>query len=106
MQNQDNNTSANQQGKLKMQIKMPDEILKGVYANAMQVGHTQEEFIVDFMNLSPQQGVGIVSSRVIISPGHLKRIIAALQDNLQRYENQFGVVKIAEQPEGIGFRPE
>lgn len=90
-----------QQGKI--QIKMSDEVLKGVYANAMQVVHTQEEFIMDFMNLSPHQGVGIVGSRVIISPGHLKRMIAALQENLKRYEDQFGSIETAQQPANIGF---
>ena len=94
-----------QQGQ-KIQIKMSDDVLKGVYANAMQVVHTQEEFIMDFMNLSPHQGVGIVNSRVIISPGHLKRMITALQENLKRYEDQFGSIQVAQQPEGIGFKPE
>lgn len=97
---------SDQQQQQKMQIKMTDDVLKGTYANAMQVGHTQEEFMIDFMNLAPQQGVGIVNARVIISPGHLKRIIAALQDNVQRYESQFGAIKTAEQPEGIGFKSE
>lgn len=88
----------------KMQIKMSDDILKGIYANAMQVVHTQEEFILDFMNLSPHQGVGVVGARVIASPGHVKRMIAALQDNLKRYEDQFGKVEAADNPEGIGFQ--
>ena len=87
----------------KLQIKMSDDILKGSYANAMQVVHTQEEFILDFMNLSPHQGVGVVGARVIASPGHVKRMIAALQDNLKRYEDQFGKVEAADNPEGMGF---
>ena len=88
-----------------MQIKISDEILKGVYANAMQVAHSREEFILDFLNLSPHMGAGIVSSRVIMSPGHLKRVIAALTDNLAKYESRFGKVEEAEAPESeVGFR--
>ncbi len=79
----------NQQQQL--QIKVPDDMLKGVYANMMQVAHTPEEFILDFMNLFPPAGT--LTSRVIISPGHFKRMIAAMQDNLRRYEEQFGKVK-------------
>ena len=79
-----------QQGQ-QMQIKATDEALKGVYANMVQVGHTPEEFILDFMNLFPP--TGILTSRVIISPGHMKRICAALADNLKRYEEQFGQIK-------------
>ena len=93
------------QGGQKMQIKISDEILKGVYANAMQVAHSREEFILDFLNLSPHMGAGIVSSRVIMSPGHLKRVIAALTDNLAKYESRFGKVEEAEAPESeVGFR--
>jgi len=76
-----------------LQIKMTDEVLPGVYANMVQVGHTPEEFILDFMNLFPP--TGIVTSRVIVSPGHMKRIAAALQDNIKKYEEQFGTIKPA-----------
>lgn len=89
-----------------LQIKISDDILKGVYANAMQVMHTKEEFVLDFMNLSPHQGVGIVNARVIMSPGHLKRVIVALQDNLAKYENQFGKIEEAQAPSEIGFKAE
>lgn len=84
-----------------IQVKIADEILKGTYANMMQVLHTKEEFVVDFMNLFPPHG--IVSSRVIISPGHMKRIVAALQENLKNYENAFGQIQPAEEPK-IGFK--
>ncbi len=89
-----------------MQVKVTDEILKGVYANMVQVGHTPEEFILDFMNLFPPTGV--VTSRVILSPGHAKRIAAALLDNIKKYEKQFGEIKESKGPEGseIGFRTE
>ena len=76
-------------------IKITDEILKGVYANNMVVAHSKEEFFVDFINVIPPQG--IVTARVIISPGHMKRIIKALSDNLSKYETKFG--EIAEAPE-------
>ncbi len=89
-----------------LQIKISDDVLKGVYANAMQVFHTKEEFVLDFMNLSPHQGVGIVNSKVIMSPGHLKRVIAALSDNLKKYEDQFGKVQEADAPSEIGFKSE
>jgi hypothetical protein len=93
-----------QPGQRQLQIKMSDDILKGAYANAMQVIHTKEEFVLDFMNLSPHQGVGVVSSRVIMSPGHVKRVIAALQDNLKKYESAHGKVEEAQAPSEIGFQ--
>ena len=85
-----------------MQVKAEDSVLKGSYSNAMQVSHTKEEFILDFMLLHPP--VGQLVSRVITSPGHLKRIVAALHDNLERYEKGFGPVTLAEEPERpVGF---
>lgn len=94
----------NQNQQQTMQIKIDDTVLKGVYANALQVGHTKEEFILDFMNLVPPQGIAV--SRVFLSPGHMKRIAAALLDNLKKYEQQFGKIEEAQAPKNeqkLGF---
>ena len=79
------------EGGQQMQVKVTDDILKGVYSNIMQVAHTQEEFVMDFMNLLPPTGT--VNARVIVSPEHAKRIAAALADNIKKYEQQFGEIK-------------
>jgi len=88
-----------------IKIKIGDNELKGVYANLMRVMHTKEEFVLDFANVVfPQEG-GIVTARVITSPGHLKRIIRALEENLKRYEEKFGKIEEAKEPETkIGFQ--
>src|SRR5512137_3188559 len=79
-----------------LRIKIGDDILRGVYANQMVVSHTREEFILDFMNLFPPEGV--VNARIIISPGHLKRIVRALTKNLETYESQHGTLVEASPP--------
>ncbi len=81
-----------------MRIKIGDDILKGTYANQMVVTHTKEEFILDFMNLFPPEGV--VNARIIISPGHMKRMVKALARNLEAYEHKFGAVEEAIAPPG------
>lgn len=69
----------------------------------MQVSHTQEEFVLDFFNVSVP--VGVLAARVILSPGHLKRMIKALEENMKMYEGKFGPVTPAESPkEEIGFK--
>src|SRR5574340_372427 len=104
-QNQPASPAGGQPAGQQIQIKANDEALKGVYANMVQIGHTAEEFILDFMNIFPP--AGILSSRVIISPSHMKRIAAALQDNLSKYEQQFGKIKESENPQHrVGFRTE
>ena len=85
-----------------VQVKVDDATLKGAYANAMQVTHSQEEFVLDFMNLFPPNG--IITSRVIISPAHAKRIVSALEQNIKNYEQQFGAIPVnAQAPQRIGF---
>jgi hypothetical protein len=85
-------------------IKIEDAVMKGVYANAMGVSHSKEEFVLDFMNIFPYQRAGIITARVITSPGHMKRIYKALEENMKKYEQQFGKIEEAAGPEGIGFR--
>jgi len=79
-------------------IKVPEGVLRGVYANQMVVTHTREEFVLDFITLFPPEG--LVNARVLVSPGHLKRMIRALQENLSRYESRHGVIAEAEAPPG------
>jgi len=83
-----------------LNVKIDDEELKGRYSNLLRITHTREEFILDFINLVPPQG--IVTSRIVTSPGHLKRIIRALATNLERYEQLFGAIQEAPDPAGDG----
>ena len=92
---------SNQPNEIKVMI--ADEILKGSYANTLLVAHTAEEFVLDFILSLPPQAV--CNARVIIHPGHLKRVIVALQQNLALYETKHGVVSATPDPGqgGIGF---
>ncbi|MEP7162983.1 MAG: DUF3467 domain-containing protein [Candidatus Moraniibacteriota bacterium] len=101
-QPQPNPSSAHASGGQTVQIKASDEMMKGEYSNMMQVMHTKEEFVMDFLNIFPPTGT--LNSRVIVSPSHMKRIVAALADNLKKYEAQFGSVAASEGPSNpIGF---
>jgi len=93
-----------QQNQQNMNVKIEDGVLKGNYANNMQISFSGEEFILDFMNLFPPQG--IITNRVFISPGHMKRMVAVLSGTLKKYEEQFGTIKEASAPttSEIGFK--
>lgn len=94
-----------QNDKQQIQVKASDEVLRGVYSNMAQIGHTGEEFVLDFINAAPP--VGSLVSRVILSPSHAKRLISALQDNIKNYEKQFGTISLAVVPDQkIGFKTE
>jgi len=91
----------NQMSNQQINVKIDDATLKGVYANAMGVTHSKEEFVLDFLNIYPWQKSGIVTSRVVTSPGHMKRIYRALEENVKKYEQQFGKIEEAKGP-GLG----
>ncbi|HQT97085.1 MAG: DUF3467 domain-containing protein [Desulfobacteria bacterium] len=77
-----------------IQISTGDELSRGRYSNNMLVSHSSEEFIVEWLLSSPS-GTHLVS-RIVVSPGHMKRIIDALSENLRRYESQFGAIRVVE----------
>ena len=88
---------------VKKEIKIADNIPGAEYANAMQINHNKDEFHMMYLNiLGPS---GRVSSKIITSPGHFKRMISAMQENLKKYEDQFGEIEVASAPENkeIGF---
>lgn len=88
-----------------IQIKATDEVLRGTYANALQISHTKDEVVFDFLSLFPPQGHLV--SRVIASPSHAKQILAALEDNLKKYEAQHGKLTASAAPkQDFGFSKE
>ena len=89
---------SNGPGSKEIKISFPEKIQGGVYANNMVVRHTKEEFILDFLMVAPPAGT--VTARVIVSPGHMKRILEALRDNVSKYEQAFGPIQKAEEPRG------
>jgi hypothetical protein len=85
------------------EIKISDNYSGGEYANAMQVVHSKDEFLLTFLNVVPPSGR--VCAKIISSPGHFKRMLTALNDNLKKYEDKFGAIEEAESPKSeIGFK--
>ena len=85
-----------------IKIQASKDELKGVYSNLMQVTHSQEEFVIDFINVVGSTGALV--SRVIVSPLHFKRMINALESNLKIYEGRFGKIAQTEGPKReVGF---
>ncbi len=71
-----------------IQVSTADELSRGRFSNNLLIVHSQEEFILDWMINSPS-GMHLVS-RVILTPGHMKRVVAAMAENVHRYEQMFG----------------
>ncbi len=81
------NNQANKTSKLQIN----DPIAGAEYANFMQINHNKEEFQLIFGNILPPSGR--IVSKILTTPGHFKRMIAAMQENLKKYEKEFGEIK-------------
>jgi hypothetical protein len=76
-----------------VQIEVDEITAQGVYANLGVISHSENEFIFDFIFIQPQVPKGKVRSRIITSPQHAKRFMLALQENVRKYEEQFGEMR-------------
>jgi hypothetical protein len=83
---------------VKLEIQLDEEVAQGVYTNLAVVNHNESEFVVDFIFVQPQAPRAKVRSRVILSPQHAKRLVAALDENVGRYEQNFGEITPVLQP--------
>ena len=80
-----------------LQLELPQEVAQGEYANFAIITHSSSDFIVDFARVLPGMPKAQVMSRVILAPEHAKRLLAALQENVMRYEKEFGPIRIPNQ---------
>ena len=86
----------NQNGQF--QLELPAEVAQGVYSNLAMIIHSHSEFVIDFAAMMPGLQKPKVKSRVVMAPEHAKRLLAALQENVMRYEQEYGRIEIPNQP--------
>lgn len=79
-----------------LQIELKPEVAEGIYSNLAIITHSSSEVITDFVQMMPGLPKAQVRSRIIMAPEHAKRLLLALQDNIQKYEKQFGPIKLAQ----------
>lgn len=80
-----------------LQLELPQDVAQGNYANFAMITHSSSDFIVDFARILPGIPKAQVKSRVILAPEHAKRLLQALQENIMRYERDFGKIQIPNQ---------
>ncbi len=73
-------------------IEVDRDVADGTYSNMVIISHSSSEFVLDFIRVMPNTPKARIKSRVILTPQHAKRLLNALQDNLQKYEQQFGSI--------------
>ncbi len=85
--------SQEDQKKKQINIELNDEVSQGIYSNLAIITHSSAEFILDFVRIMPGLPKAQVKSRIILTPEHAKRLMAALQDNISKYESAHGPIK-------------
>jgi len=77
-----------------LDIELSAEIAEGTYSNLAVISHSASEFVFDFIRVMPNMPKARVMNRVIMVPEHAKRLLLALQDNLQKYEQINGKINL------------
>ncbi|MCB0721986.1 MAG: DUF3467 domain-containing protein [Ignavibacteriae bacterium] len=87
-------------------IELDEKQAEGTYSNLVIITHSPAEFIMDFTRVVPGIPKAKVQSRIIMTPQHAKLFLNALNENIKRFENQFGEIKIHNQiaDGGLGFQ--
>ena len=83
----------------RIQLHIDEPISQGTYSNLVVINHSENEFVVDFAYLQPQNPHAKVRARIISSPRHTKRMLLALQKNVERYESRYGSIELSGEDE-------
>ena len=90
----------NQNQNNQLNIELSEEVAEGIYSNLAIITHSNSEFVLDFVKVMPGVPKAKVKARILLTPEHAKRLMAALTDNISKYEAVHGTIK---QREGIGI---
>ncbi len=88
------------QNQNQLNIELTEEIADGIYSNLAIITHSTSEFVVDFVKIMPGVPKAKVKARILLTPQHAKRLLAAMQDNIAKYEAVHGTIKMTE---GMGL---
>lgn len=79
-----------------LSIELSEEVAEGIYSNLAIITHSSTEFVLDFIRIMPGVPKAKVKSRIVLTPEHAKRLMGALQDNINRFEAANGAIKVNE----------
>ncbi len=75
-----------------VEVDLDEKVAQGRYANLAIISHSPTEFILDFASMLPGMAKPKVNNRVILTPEHAKRLYQSLQENIARFEQNFGAI--------------
>jgi len=85
-------------------MELGEKEAEGIYSNFVVISHSLSEFVLDFARILPGSPKSKVFARVVMTPPNVRSLLAALETNIKKYEDQFGKIKTFEaQAKDIGF---
>jgi hypothetical protein len=88
------------QNQNQINIELSEEMADGTYSNLAIITHSNAEFVVDFVRLMPGVPKAKVKSRIILTPHHAKRLLHALADNIDKFEQVYGEIDMNDHGQG------
>lgn len=82
-----------QETEQQINVELSEEMAEGVYSNLVMIAHSNSEFILDFIRLMPGVPKAKVKARIIVTPEHAKRLLDALKDNINKFEEAYGPIQ-------------
>ena len=86
--------------KRKIKLEMPKDP-SGKYSNMVMISHNKNEMFFDFIQTFPHDPRAKVQQRIVMTPTHAKLFLQALQDNIDRFETNFGEVTVPKRPASL-----
>jgi hypothetical protein len=86
------------QQQMQIQIDIDPATANGAFINLAMVNFNENEFTLDLAYVQPQTPRAAVRARAITSPKHMKRLMLAIQDAVEKYEQRFGVLDLGGSP--------
>lgn len=86
-----------------LDIELSEEVAEGIYSNLAIITHSQSEFVIDFIKIMPGVPKARVKSRIVLTPQHAKRLVKALNENIQKFEQMNGKIKDLDNAFPMGF---
>jgi hypothetical protein len=90
-----------EQNENQLNIELSEEVAEGIYSNLAIITHSNSEFVLDFIRIMPGVPKAKVKSRIVLTPEHAKRLVTAIQDNIEKFEAVNGRIKIQAGPTGF-----
>ena len=84
----------------RLNLEIPAD-LSAVYANFAIITHSAWEVFLDFAQILPNLPKARVQTRIVLTPTNAKMLLKALEENISRFEDQYGEIDLPPRPQSL-----